>query len=514
LEDQEDNAREIIAEIYEGPIRFHVIATVGKGERLDRPELEEIEKAYRSRQYDVFVFDDLSRLIRGGDAARLLGVGVDHGTRTICIDDGIDTVDETWEEDALNACSENVALNQRTSKRIKQKTMNRFKKYGATGNRAIMGYIVPEGAKSYDDWQKDPSLQTFILEGKRLLQRTLNGETVADFFRQNKVPLGPYARKDDWDGVMVLRYYRNTLLKGMPQRGKMATVKHHGSGRRPSKKNPDGPTYYHAPHLAFFDPVEFDELQVLLAEKNHHFRRSSQPAEDPRLNVPRKRTRSFGQHAICWYCGRRYVWGANGQTDNLMCSGAREWKCWNSIGFDGPFAAEKIAEAIGQRLDRLQGLDDEFQRMVKAAQHGGLTLEEHWAKQRRDEETHVRHGKNISDAVAELGLTENLRHKQAELEQNGKLLAANRHWLESAAQRVLALPTSMAELRELRQQQFRSLAIDSFEFGDLIRELVPQFYVYLVRLCDGGHLMPRAKVSWGAQIQPLVGALKPASSEE
>src|SRR5204863_6940393 len=145
------------------------------GERLDRPELEQIEKAYRSREFDLFVYDDLSRLIRGGEAARLLGVGVDHGTRTICIADGIDTVDETWEEDALNACSENVAHNQRTSKRIKQKTMNRFKKYGTTGNRAIMGYIVPEGAESYDDWQKDPALEEFVVEGKRLLISTLNG---------------------------------------------------------------------------------------------------------------------------------------------------------------------------------------------------------------------------------------------------------------------------------------------------------------------------------------------------
>ena len=90
--------------------------------------MDEIESAYKSGDYDVFVFDDLSRLIRGGEAARLLGVGVDNDTRSICIDDGIDTIDETWEEDALNACSENVAHNQRTSKRIKQKMMNRFKK--------------------------------------------------------------------------------------------------------------------------------------------------------------------------------------------------------------------------------------------------------------------------------------------------------------------------------------------------------------------------------------------------
>ena len=100
LEDQCDNARETIAELYEGPIHFDLLAsTKAKGERLDRPELEMIERTYRSQQFDVLVYDDLGRLIRGGEAARLLGVGVDCGTRSICIDDAIDTCDETWEED-------------------------------------------------------------------------------------------------------------------------------------------------------------------------------------------------------------------------------------------------------------------------------------------------------------------------------------------------------------------------------------------------------------------------------
>src|ERR1700681_3683953 len=72
LDDQEDNAKEVIADLYSGQVEFNVIATTGKGEWLDRPELEQIEIALKSGKYDIFVFDDLSRLIRGGDAARLL----------------------------------------------------------------------------------------------------------------------------------------------------------------------------------------------------------------------------------------------------------------------------------------------------------------------------------------------------------------------------------------------------------------------------------------------------------
>src|SRR5947209_5852452 len=85
LQDQEDNAKEAIRELYDGPVEFRVIATKAKGERLDRPELEQIEKEYLSEEYDAFVYDDLSRLVRGGEAARLLGVGVDHRTRSLCL---------------------------------------------------------------------------------------------------------------------------------------------------------------------------------------------------------------------------------------------------------------------------------------------------------------------------------------------------------------------------------------------------------------------------------------------
>ena len=49
------------------------------------------------------------------------------------------------------------------------------------------------------------------------------------------------------------------------------------------------------------------------------------------------------------------------------------------------------------------------------------------------------------------------------------------------------------EVRRLLEEKFRQLAVTSSEFGDLMRQLVPEFTVYLVRLCDGGYLLPRAR---------------------
>ena len=317
LEDQEDHAKEAVKELYDGPVEFDVISTVGKGESLDRPELERIEKAMHSGKYDLFVFDDLSRLIRGGEAARLLGVGVDHGTRSICLDDGIDTIEPTWEEDALNACSENVAHNERTSKRIKQKTANRFRKFGGPTGRPIAGYIVPEGAKTYAEWRKDETATPVIQQGKEILKKDLDYSPVADFFNEQNFPVGPYCRRTKWDGKMVRRFYSNSLLKGKPQRGAKHTVKKYDTGRRVSVTNPNGPNYFDAPHLAHMSEEEFDELQKLLAAAHAHHGRPKLNGVDPLLGRPRKHSQFPGLHSQCWYCGCHYVWGGNGITGTL-----------------------------------------------------------------------------------------------------------------------------------------------------------------------------------------------------
>lgn len=270
LEDQIDNAKEAVADIYSDDVEFTVISTKGKGEALNRPELERIEAAYRSREYDLAVLDELSRLIRGGEAVRFLGIGVDYGTRSICLQDGVDTADGTWEEDALDASSENVAGQNRTSRRLKTKLMNRFRKHGGAPGRPIAGYIVPKGAKTYDDWRKDETATPIIAEAvERLLNRPdrrkkPNCSAIAAYFNQIGFPVGPYARRKTWNGPMVRRFLGNTLLKGFARRGTKHSVKNFETGRRRSQKNPNGPKFYEVPHLAHLQTDVFDMLQAEL----------------------------------------------------------------------------------------------------------------------------------------------------------------------------------------------------------------------------------------------------------
>ena len=121
LEDQVDHAKDVAYEMYDGEIEFRTITTTGKGERLDRPELLEIENWLRSRELDFLIVEDLGRIVRGAEAHRLCGIAVDHGTRVLSVNDDIDTNQPDWEARSMEACKEHMKHNEHTSRRIKQK---------------------------------------------------------------------------------------------------------------------------------------------------------------------------------------------------------------------------------------------------------------------------------------------------------------------------------------------------------------------------------------------------------
>jgi site-specific DNA recombinase len=506
LDDQVDHGKEIVAELYSGPVEYRIVATKGKGERLDRPELADIEAMLRTGAPDLLIMEDIGRLVRGAEAHRLCGIAVDHGARVLSPNDGVDTDEDTWEEDVLDACKEHVGHNAHTSKRLKQKLMNRFKKFGGATAREIPGYIKPPKQKTddesppksrtYDEWLKDMSLTDKIQSGAQTLRRTLNCSAVADWFNQNGMPLGKYARtKTKWDGQAVRRFYRNPMLKGFPQRGARRTKKHNESGRRISVPNPKGPSYYPAPHLAHLDPVFFDELNAALKAKNENRGRKPVNGSDPRFRVPRKRTRFPGQFARCWYCGRHYLWGGNGQAHTLMCSGARHWECWNSVAINGPLLAEKLVAAITGELCRLDGFDSQFQAIVLAAQNGEASeVTGRRVRLAQQEEVLRREKENLIAAIKQFGPKPMFFEQVEQIERKEKELAWERAQIECRRHQKVELPPSFGALRQSLEETFRKLTIDSFEFGDLMRQLVSELSVYVVRLCDGGHPLPRATV--------------------
>jgi hypothetical protein len=429
------------------------------------------------------------------DGMRLCGIAVDHGTRVISPNDCIDTAEDTWEEDVISACRDHVSHNAHTSKRLKKKLMIRFRSYGGATACEIFGYIKPPGAKTYDDWQRNPDATPIFLEWFRRLREEPNCSAVADWLNETGVPTGKYCRRETWNGPMVRRITANPMLKGVVGRGFKVTVKHNELGRRISVKNPDGPIFRDCPHLAHVPAILWDEVNALLDHRNERFGHKPIDGLDPRYRVPRKRTRFPGQHARCWYCGRQFVWGGNGVTDNLMCNGARESKCWNSIGFNGALASQKLVSAITDLLYRLDGFEEQFRAIVQRAQkEGGSDLGQRWAQLQKDEQLLNQGKANLVAAIEKDGPQEMFSTRLTEIDRSAHDLARVRRELETLQGRSLELPGSAGQLREMLEAEFQRLASDSPEFGALMRQLVPDFHVYLVRLCDRGHLLPRARI--------------------
>jgi hypothetical protein len=305
---------------------------------------------------------------------------------------------------------------------------------------------------------------------------------------------------------MVTRFFGNPLLRGRARRGSKHSVKRFRDGKRISQSNPEGPKYWSCDHLAHLDAVELDEVNRLLRERNLRYRRSESREQDPLLEVPRKRTRFPGPHATCWYCGHHYVWGGNGITENLMCSGSRAWACWNSVGFNGALAAKRVVSAIMEALLSLEDIDAEFRARIQEASRGKADdASRHLVSLRIEEESVRREKTNIVAALAAYGPKPMFIEKIAELEAREKELAARRERCMSTPPRDLCLPESPASLRKLVKGEFQRLAVTSSEVCDLLRELVPEFHVYLVRMCDGGLPLPRARVrlNLGGSIRDL-----------
>lgn len=496
LEDQIDHAKAEVSEMYQGEVKYLHIATTAKGERIDRPELAEIEALIRTRELDLLMAEDLGRIVRGAEASKLCGLAVDHGTRVIVPNDGIDSMDEGWEEDVISACRDHVGHNVHTSKRLKQKLMNRFRKHGQAMAREIYGYNVPDEATSYWDWKKEESATPIYMAWFNMLKEGRTFNAVADWLNETNIPLGPYTRtRTCWDGVSVRRLTVNTLLKGMPGRGFKKTIKHHETGRRVSVKNPDGPVLIDCPHLAHVTPELWDEVNSLIRERNKGMGRKPVNNEDPRKGVPKKRTVWPGQHITCGICDRFYYWGGHGVKEHMMCRGNHNYQCWNGATFDGHDAGQRLFKAILERIESQDGFDQALMNKVHERIKARISNRESEIRKITDELRQLENQQaNLIDAISQVSINEQLKKRLYELDAKLRATQFRLSRLKEVPEKSLALPT-LAEIRQRARSLLGSPLTSDPAFCNAMHRLVPSIVVHPHQLCDGGAVVLRAQVT-------------------
>ncbi|MEN6406920.1 MAG: recombinase family protein [Thermoguttaceae bacterium] len=493
LGDQESLLRQWVTDHYDGLVEWHIIAGQGSGEQVDRQEVTDAEDLVTTNRYDLVIMEDLGRHERRVQAFSFCELCEDSQTRLIAINDNIDTLHD-WHMNAIFTSMRHEMYNADTSRRIKRTLRNRFTQGGIIA-RPIFGYILrPVKNPTEANLQKDPAAESIYDEWFRRLE---NGETfsnIADWLNDNHIPVGRYCRNPKWNCQMVGQVTRNPILKGLRVRNKRVSKRINSSGKRKSvKAPPEDLLERECPHLAFIDPTRYDRVRRLLHERNEKYTRGRKRALDSRNGVPRKRTIWPGQSMHCGVCGCVLYYGAHGRNDHLICSGARDYTCWNSVSISGPMVAKRIGAAVWNHIQQLPDLDEiflnelrsQFDRRNSSFDADRQALDQKMVSLERAHE-------NIMAAIRVGGQMASLLAELRDIEQEIDEVKLQRERLNRSVRRTPTLP-SVDEIRNKAAEIFPKMPQDTPEFGRWMNRLIPRLEVFPVRACDGGHSVLRAE---------------------
>jgi DNA invertase Pin-like site-specific DNA recombinase len=497
LADQEARMRSIVAGLYDGPVEYHVIASRASGELLDRAELAEIEQLLEDRRFDLLITEDLGRIARRTRAFDLCELAVDCGVRVLAVNDSIDTGRDGWEMNAFFSVIRHEMYNRDTSSRIRRTLRNRFVQGGVI-QFVLYGYDKPKGAKNDSELRKDPAAEAVYDAWFTKLEDGASYEEVADWLNAQKIPPGPCVRRHQhWTGELVRLTTFNPILKGLRVRNDMISKRVNKTGHHRSvKAPPEERLERQVPHLAFIAPERYDRVVALLKCRNARYRRRGEDGVDPRRGVPRKRTRWPGQHVICGICNRPCHYGGHGSMDHLVCSGCRDYKCWNAVSFHGGDAAARLARAILAEVAALPEFDPVFLDLMREkaeAARDAVTGKYAEAGHRlRTLDTQIARATRLllQDDEPSPALRTELRSLEAERD---RARAEQARW-QHRPEGPIELP-SMERIKGVIADAFAGLAHDSPEFGRRMRALVPRLEIRPYRLCDGGKLVLRAHLT-------------------
>jgi len=491
--DQEVRIRQWLDSHWDGEVNTVVIAGTGSGELVDRPEFLKAVSAVESRQYDLVLAEDLSRISRRIHAQLFCEHAEDSDCRVIAVNGEIDTGQPGWRMPAAFNSMRHEMYNADSAGRIRRSQRNLFDQ-GRVLSPSIYGYVFPAGSQFDSEMSKDPSAEAIYDQWFTMLENGASFSAVADWLNAEGVPTGPTCRSEQWDCRMVGRVTKNPILKGKRIWNNRMSQRVNATGKRKSIPAPDEERLIRdCPHLAFIAPVRFDRIIAMLDERNSQYQRKGTNGQDCRAGVSKKRTRFPGQCIFCGVCGRMYVFGGHGQTDHLMCDGARDYKCWNGATVDGPLATEKISNAILSEIESLAGFDDVLLAQIEAeAKLQDATRNERLGQLQKSQSKTDRELENVLKAIRTGIDAQSLKDDLSRLEQEKSQLAYELEKEHQQQDTELVLP-DIEELKSLCRDYFGDLAWDSYEFADQLRKMVLRIVVFPHQLVDGGKVVLRAK---------------------
>ncbi len=492
-DDQEALHRNCVAANTNLPFTITVLAGSGSGECLERSEYLQLIEMVESDQFDLVLAEGLGRIVWRIHAHLFAELCADHAVRLISLNDHVDTAQDGWQHRSIFSAWHHERSNRDTSQRIKRTQRSRFTPGGCMACLPY-GYLKKPGAKSDTDVEKLPEAEEVYKEWFRRLDDGALYSEIADWLNDHVVPTGPHCRSEKWNGRIVGRTTHNWILKGLRFRNKRRSKRHNTSGKYITEKaDPSELLTRRVPHLAFFDEAYYDRVVAKADARNTKYRRNGDIGPDPCKNRPKKRVRFPGQIIDCGICGRQFVFGGHGQTDHLMCSGAREYKCWNAITVDGPLGTQTISEAVFAQIQSISDFDPAFLQQVNAeANQRDSERDQRLRELVRKIDSTDREISNLLKFLRAGDESPNVRAELQRLERQMVEWQYEKQQIDQTPRDGLVLPCA-DEIKHAAQEAFKNLAAENYEFGKLLRAVTGRILVWPFRSVDGGDIGLRAK---------------------
>jgi hypothetical protein len=188
-------------------------------------------------------------------------------------------------------------------------------------------------------------------------------------------------------------------------------------------------------------------------------------------------------------------WGGHGQKEALMCSGARDYQCWNGDTINGPLAAIKMTEAILKALQELPDFDTRLiEEVAEVARERFSGRDRSLRRLQNEMETVENELQNVADAIARTRASDTLLHRLEELEQRKRNLASQFQARSEEVDQIPQLP-SIELLREKAHQRLLNADFSDQDFRQFMMELVPLIEIFPCKLIDGNDVVCRAKMT-------------------
>ena len=232
--------------------------------------------------------------------------------------------------------------------------------------RAVHDFRIHQAARSQDRRRtsEGPSGGADLEEWFERLDRGETFSEIADWLNALGIPTGPFCRSERWTCADGGPDHPKPAFKGSRQRNRKESKRYNKTGN--TGRSTPGPRICWNATVRTWRSSRRPTTTGLakVNARNAKYRRNGKDGAEPRSNIPKKRIRYPGQSIRCGVCGRLLVFGAHGQHDHLMCSGAREYRCWNSISLDGPLTAQRVAEMVLAEIETLEDFDAAIPELV------------------------------------------------------------------------------------------------------------------------------------------------------